>query len=577
MYRSFYGLTLKPFQISSDPKFLWLGEKHQEALAVLKYGVLDNRGFLLLTGDVGTGKTTLINALVNSLGPDTIVAHVPDPGLTIMDFINYIASAFRLEAPFTSKGAFLVRFREFLEKAHTSRKQVLLIIDEAQRLDTQLLEEIRLLSNIELQQTKLINIFFVGQDEFSDILSRNENRALRQRMTLNYHIDPLTEEETGNFVKHRLKVAGTEKKIFSTTAISEIYAFSGGYPRLMNIICDHALLTGYVKGDKTIDGEMIAECAKELRLPKRQLRPPTPLIAPASLPRPVVLPNPAAPPVLARSGHRGAWLLFSFLLLALLGITIFYLSENGHLGKTVHQKIALLADTVKGKIGGHGATSPSPEKPAPVSEKSESAPESPPGITISRKIPPEPVNMPPSPNKVTAAVTQQPGTATAIPVEITAAIAAEAHPSEPAVPAQTDHAPPAPASTTRPQAPIRPEEQILPAPPPNNHLIVPFGHNSNDLSSEAYDLLNSLASYLKRTPGATITINGYTDNMGNPGYNLSLSGFRANIVKNYMIGHGIGSPRMTAVGLGSKDPIESNDTTEGRNANRRVEIHVRTP
>lgn len=230
MYRSFYGLTLKPFQISSDPKFLWLGEKHREALAVLKYGILDNRGFLLLTGDVGTGKTTLINALVNSLGPDTLLAHVPDPGLTVMDFFNYIASAFHMEEHFDTKGDFLVRFRQFLEKSFSSQKQVLLIIDEAQRLDTQLLEEIRLLSNIELQQSKLINIFFVGQDEFNDILSRRENRALRQRMTLNYHIDPLTEEETGHFIKHRLKVAGTEKKIFTATAISEIFAFSGGIP-----------------------------------------------------------------------------------------------------------------------------------------------------------------------------------------------------------------------------------------------------------------------------------------------------------------------------------------------------------
>ena len=152
---------MKPFQISSDPKYLWLGEKHQEALAVLKYGIMDNRGFLLLTGDVGTGKTTLINALINSLGDNIISAIIPDPGLELIDFLNYIANAFKLNKTCLSKGEFLAEFQTFLHNSHCDNKKVLLIIDEAQRLNPEILEEIRLLSNIEREDEKLLNIFFV--------------------------------------------------------------------------------------------------------------------------------------------------------------------------------------------------------------------------------------------------------------------------------------------------------------------------------------------------------------------------------------------------------------------------------
>ncbi len=266
MYLSYYNLTEKPFQINTDPKFLWQGEKHKEALAMLKYGILDNRGFLFLAGDVGTGKTTLINTLTNQLGDQIIVAIVPDPGLEKIDFFNFVAAAFNFNRQFNSKGEFLVYFSRFLHKTHTNNKRVLLIIDESQKLTSELLEEIRLLSNIEKPDAKLINIFFVGQNEFIDILLKPENRALRQRITINYQIDPLTENETEQYIRHRLKVAGSQKNIFTSKAIHEIFAFSGGYPRLINIVCDHSLLTGYVKGKKAIDAGIVEECAKELKI-----------------------------------------------------------------------------------------------------------------------------------------------------------------------------------------------------------------------------------------------------------------------------------------------------------------------
>jgi len=267
MYLNHYNLAEKPFQISTDPKFLWLGEKHREALAVLKYSIINNQGFVLLTGDVGTGKTTLINALVNSLDEDTIVAVVSDPKLDRMELFNLITRAFKINKVFKDKLNFTLFFTKFLNHTYKNNKKVLLVIDEAQNISLELLEEIRLLSNIEIPERKLLNTFFVGQNEFNNILMRNECRPLRQRITVTYNIEPLTENETREYITHRLRVAGTNSEIFPKGAIGKIYSFSRGYPRLINIVCDQALLTGYVQELTTITPKIIKECSKELRLP----------------------------------------------------------------------------------------------------------------------------------------------------------------------------------------------------------------------------------------------------------------------------------------------------------------------
>jgi len=273
MYRSFYQLDKKPFQITTDPNFLWLGDKHKEALAVLKYGLIENKGFLLLTGDAGTGKTTLINALVNTLGEEIIVATLLDPGIEKDDFFLHLGKAFQLTQSFSSKGEFLHLFSKFLNRAHDQRKKVLLIIDEAQRLSQELLEEIRLLSNIEKQSSKLINIFFVGQIEFNSIILDPKNSALRQRISANYNLNPLTLKETGKYIYHRLQVAGAAKPIFNTAAIREVFRFSKGYPRLTNIICDRALVTGFIGESKKIGAKIIKECSNELKLQLQKSRP----------------------------------------------------------------------------------------------------------------------------------------------------------------------------------------------------------------------------------------------------------------------------------------------------------------
>jgi|GEM_PF-306167 len=269
MYLSYFNLKTKPFQMSTDPAFLWLGEKHREALAVLKYAILENKGVLALTGDVGTGKTTLINALLESLGKDTVTATIYDPRLEVLDFFNTVAAAFKIEGTFDGKGKFILKFMDFLIKTHERNQRILLIIDEAQGINEDLLEEIRLLSNLEAEYTRLLNIFFVGQNEFIDILQKYENRALRQRVTIRYHIEPLTLNETAAYIKYRLEVSGTTAIIFDSDAIDEVYFFSGGYPRLINIMCDHALLSGYVREVHVINANLIRECREELLVSKK--------------------------------------------------------------------------------------------------------------------------------------------------------------------------------------------------------------------------------------------------------------------------------------------------------------------
>ena len=267
MYLSLYGLKEKPFQINTDPRFLWLGEKHREALATLKYGILHSDGYVLVTGDVGTGKTTLANALIDSLSHQTVYARVADPGVEILDFFRFIAYAYGIDKDFDGKGSFVEQFNSFLRNSFSEGKKVVLIIDEAQRLSPELLEELRHLSNIEENGTRILHLVFVGQNELNDILLEDANRALRQRIAVNYDIDPLTEDETRDYISHRLRVAGSEKNIFSSDAIHEIFLFADGIPRLINIICDLALLSGYLEETETIEAQIIKECAEQLRLP----------------------------------------------------------------------------------------------------------------------------------------------------------------------------------------------------------------------------------------------------------------------------------------------------------------------
>ena len=264
MYEPHFGLHKKPFQITTDPNFLWMGKKHREALTTLKYGVMDNKGFLLLTGDVGTGKTTLINRLVEDIKDKVYTAKIPDPRLSKYDFYRMVSKYFKLPIEVRTKSDFIGPFTRFLSDAHHEKKSVLLLIDEVQRLKHDLLEEIRLLSNLERQDAKLLNIFFVGQNEFNSILLQPENRALMRRITVTHNLDPLNLSETGEFVRHRLKVAGASDEIFSAGAVEEVYDFSNGFPRQINIICDLAMFFASQMDQHTISRKIVRQCRERI-------------------------------------------------------------------------------------------------------------------------------------------------------------------------------------------------------------------------------------------------------------------------------------------------------------------------
>jgi type II secretory pathway predicted ATPase ExeA/phage tail protein X len=269
VYRNFYNLHEKPFDLTPSPRFLYLGESHKEALALLTYGVVERKGFILLTGEVGTGKTTMVHALLSNLDDSVQYISISNPLLSPEDFIDYLSfSAFKNRAHFKSKTAFLFEFEEFLRKCLNQQKNVILIIDEAHRLSFDLLEEIRLLSNMELADEKLINIFLIGQPELNEKLSDPRCRALLQRISSRYHIPPLGLKDVGAYMANRLKIAGAREgdEIFSKNAIKAIHQYSGGYPRMINILADNALLLGYSKEKRKITAGIIKQCSDDLNL-----------------------------------------------------------------------------------------------------------------------------------------------------------------------------------------------------------------------------------------------------------------------------------------------------------------------
>ena len=273
MYTSFYNLKEKPFNLTPSPRFLYLGETHKEALSLLTYGVMERKGFVLLTGEVGTGKTAIVQTLLGDLDSSIKYVSLSNPTLSAKDFLFYVASGLGLKTQFESKGSFLVHFENFLQTLLHQQQNVLLIVDEAQKLSLTLLEEIRLLSNMETADEKLINIFLVGQPELNQKLSHPECRPLLQRISIRYHINPLNVMETEAYIKTRLTLAGgRDTKIFSRKVMGAIHRYSRGYPRMINILCDNVLLLGYSKGKKHITVEMIEECHHDLQLPESFLQ-----------------------------------------------------------------------------------------------------------------------------------------------------------------------------------------------------------------------------------------------------------------------------------------------------------------
>lgn len=265
MYLKFYGLKEKPFSVTADPNFLYLSKKHQEAISHMQYGVEQRMGFLEITGEIGTGKTTLCKGLLNTLDEHTKTAFILNSNLSEIQILQAIVEDFGIQLKNKNKLTMLNELNRFLIEQFKRNNNAVLIIDEAQNLKSSLLEQIRLLSNLETEKEKLLQIILVGQPELKDKLASRELEQLRQRIAIRYHILPLDRNELAGYIHHRLKVAGAgDNNFFTDSAMDAVFKFSRGVPRLINIICDKGLLAGYVAEKKTIDADMIKKCFKEI-------------------------------------------------------------------------------------------------------------------------------------------------------------------------------------------------------------------------------------------------------------------------------------------------------------------------
>ncbi|NPA95737.1 MAG: AAA family ATPase [Thermodesulfobacteria bacterium] len=264
MYLDFYNLKTEPFSLSPDPKFLFLSESHKEALAYLRYGLIQQKGFVVITGEVGTGKTTLLFTLFAEMPQKVELAFISNPALSKDEFFALLAEKYKL-GQVKDKADFLIRFTRFLENSFLEKKEVVLIVDEAHCLNEDVLQEIRLLSNIETPEAKLLNIILTGQPEFEHILAQPRFRSLKQRITLKYTLKPLNLDETISYIQFRLAKAGAKDiNIFTEDAYKKIFSYSKGIPRLINVLCDRALLTGFVNETRQIDEKIIDECIAEI-------------------------------------------------------------------------------------------------------------------------------------------------------------------------------------------------------------------------------------------------------------------------------------------------------------------------
>ncbi|MFZ0662802.1 MAG: AAA family ATPase [Acidobacteriaceae bacterium] len=271
MYKAFYKLARNPFNLTPDPKYLVATSRHDEALATLHYGIRSHKGFVVLTGEVGTGKTLLLRCLLQLLAEseDIAYAYVFNSNLSTIEFLEYVLSDFGLPAAGKNKGELLRALGQFLVSRGSKNQTTVLVIDEAHSLSEELLEEIRILSNLETTDDKLLQVVLVGQPELEQKLDSVQLRQLKQRIALRAHLDPLSIEETEEYVEHRLQVAGAEPRtnsLFPTETIASIYRYSQGFPRLINTLCENALIAAYARRMESVTPEIIAEVAEEFRL-----------------------------------------------------------------------------------------------------------------------------------------------------------------------------------------------------------------------------------------------------------------------------------------------------------------------
>jgi type II secretory pathway predicted ATPase ExeA len=265
MYTSFFGLVKKPFSLTPDPEFLYLSPNHKKALTVLKYGLMSQAGFTVITGAIGAGKTTLIRHMLNTMDDDCYVGLISNTHSAFGDLLTWILAAFGVEHESRDKAERYQKFINFIMEQHENNRRVVLIVDEAQNMEMQTLEELRLLSNINVGQDIMLQLVLVGQPELLEKLQARERAPFAQRVSVGYNLMPLKFEETKKYIYYRLLIAGGSTQLFTPSACSAIYYFTVGVPRLINNICDLSLLYAFAEDEKTVSLQTVIEVIKEKR------------------------------------------------------------------------------------------------------------------------------------------------------------------------------------------------------------------------------------------------------------------------------------------------------------------------
>ena len=638
MYTSFYGLSKKPFAVQPDPQFLWLGENHKEALSTLRYGILENKGFLLLTGEAGTGKTTLITCLEETLGDDILLAVVSDPRQERIDFYNCIAKEFGLEKTFSSKVQFLIQFSHFLHKADDDGKKVLLVVDDCHLLSQEMLEELRLLSNIEKADAKLINIFFVGQRDFNDMLVQPKNRAVRQRLTLKAELSPFSMNETEDYIRHRFSVAGGEDTILSVKSIQLVHKQAQGIPKTINLLCDKILSAGAAAGLESIENKFAAECIQDVDVEgagsvgthKRD-----------NLVRPQEITTPDASGTVVNGinleGERNwGWAKYAAGLLILAvaagyfwsgqeqkisipvaepppvvekaepipepeqpkdrfagitnspAVTVLGSSEEGMNAKKAEKlKSAILEKAYSSAPPAASEDLASPVQEDIVVQDNTTLPEA----DTAEKPSPQPVQPPvvasgadqsapevkgsdPVETEVLAQSASALAEGATQEAEETSALQATDVATSVSQDVKTVNTPVV--SAAQPEVVVEEPPPVVASLPPMEPRLVrlPLQANSTRLTKAANRELDRFLAVLADYPHATLMVKGFVSAKTNSPENIKLSEKRADSLMKLLMKKGIDQERIEVKGMGNQEPLASNSTYEGRRKNRRVEIVV---
>lgn len=263
MYESFYGLSAKPFSLLPDSDFLFLSKRHRMAVNLLEYGMMTQAGFIVISGEVGMGKTTIIRRYLKNAGDDVVVGLVTNSSKTLGKLLSWVAMAFEIDHRTRDQLKLYDRFVAFLLARYAEGKRTVLIIDEAQNLKAEMLEDLRMLSNVNNEKDQLLQIVLVGQPELLDTLKRPELRQFVQRIAVHCHIEPLSALETASYIRHRISVAGGNGQLFDDMACAAVHHFTGGIPRLINLLCDVALVYGFSEELPRIDFATVAEVAED--------------------------------------------------------------------------------------------------------------------------------------------------------------------------------------------------------------------------------------------------------------------------------------------------------------------------